>query len=774
MARRRRKRRTRQERDRLVLIRALVIVAACGAFAFYLIAAELFQIQIVDNARLEGQALANQLVVDQISAQRGAILDTNSQILAMSADTNYVFLSPLELAEHEDRLDYIVRNLSAILGVERDYIMENALKYPSQYQVIKRNVSDDDVERIREFNRANGFRGIYTRRTPMRHYPNNYLASHVLGFVGNDNSGLDGIERLFDRYLTGIHGREVRIRNALGAGLHFTEFEDFFDAQHGNNIFLTIDAQVQNYLEMGLRQAIADYDVQNGGVGIVMNARTGAILAIASYPTFDPNNFGAISEREMERISQIDCQDERLAAFDEVLNRQWRNRPLADTYEPGSVFKTMTMAMALEENVATLDCMFFCGGSTYILGRVDEYERPLPLLCANRNGHGWLTLDEAMQRSCNVAFVELGLMVGAHDFYSYIDAFGLFDRTGLDNSVEGSSIWWSERVFFDRRNHSQLASASFGQTFKVTPIQMITSFAATVNGGYLMQPHIVRQITDGEGNIVKAVEPTVVRQVISADTSAAVRYSLENVVMHGTGRNAQVRGFRIGGKTGTSENIEQLANMEEDPLFKEYIVSFAGFAPADDPEVVVLFLLDTPGHNTGLFISGGTMAAPAVGRLLNDILYLYLGIQPRFTEEDLKHINVRVPRLTPLSISEAEEMLTSQGLGFTVVGGGDEVTGQAPAANSIVSPGTTVILYTGQPISREPVEVPSLTRLSFDNAIRMLENRGLFIRTTGLLRTDPRAEVSVQSVNAGEYAPFGSVIEVTLIDRNASEFGGGG
>ena len=774
MARRKRNKRTRRERDRLVLIRALIIVAACGIIAFYFVAAELFQIQIVDNARLEGQALANQLVVDEISAQRGAIFDTNGQILAMSADTNYIFLSPLELAEHEDSLNVIVNSLSLILGVERDFVMESALRYPSEYQVIKRNVSDDDAERVREFVRENRFRGIHIRRAPMRHYPNNFLASHTIGFVGDENIGLDGIEHRYDRYLTGVHGREVRIRNALGAGLHFTEFEDFFDAQDGNNIFLTIDAQVQNYLEMGLRQAIEDYDVQNGGVGIVMNARTGAILAIASYPTFDPNDFGTISEREMERISQLYCQDERLEAFDAALRRQWRNRPLADTYEPGSVFKIMTMAMALEENIATLDCLFFCGGSIDILGRTDEYGRPIPLRCVNRHGHGWLTLDEAMQRSCNIAFVELGLRLGARDFYSYIDAFGLFDRTGLDNGAEGSSLWWSERIFFDRFNHSQLASASFGQTFKVTPIQMITSIAATINGGYLMQPHIVRQITDGDGNIIRAAEPTVVRQVVSTDTSAAIRYSLENVVSYGTGRNAQVRGFRIGGKTGTSENIEQLANLEEDPEFKDYIVSFAGFAPADDPEVVILFFLDTPSHNTGLFISGGTMAAPAVGRLFNDILHLYLGIQPQFTEEDLKHINVRVPRLSSYSVSEAKEMLTSQGLGFTVVGDGNEVTGQAPAAHAIVAPGTTVIIYAGQPAPREQVEVPSLTRLSFDNARRTLENRGLFIRTTGLLRSDPRAEVSIQSINAGEYTPFGTVVEVTLIDRNATEISGGG
>jgi len=425
------------------------------------------------------------------------------------------------------------------------------------------------------------------------------------------------------------------------------------------------------------------------------------------------------------------------------------------------VFKIITFAMALEENAATLDSVFNCEGSVDVFVHGDVSERK----CWRRWGHGPLSLSSAMHNSCNVVCVQLGLRIGSQTFYKYVDAFGLFDRTGLDYGAEGRSLWWDDSVFFDRRNQSQLASASFGQTFKVTPIQMITAAAATVNGGYLMQPHIVKQITDSSGNIVEATEPTVLRQVLSRETSAAMRIMLEEVVNEGTGQNAQVRGYRVGGKTGTSENTEQLALRDEDDTSnKDYIASFIGFAPADNPEIMILLLLDTPSHETGIYISGGSVAAPVVGRMLADILPMSLGILPDYTDEDIQDINVHVPRVTGMRLDDAISELEKFGHEFTVVGEGSKVTAQLPSRNANVASGSRVIVYADAEIPRMPVTVPNLSELTYAQAKQALEDRGLFIRTGGASKSDPNALVSVQSIPAGREVLYGSIVEVTLIN----------
>jgi len=530
---------------------------------------------------------------------------------------------------------------------------------------------------------------------------------------------------------------------------------------------MTIDSSVQYYIEKHLVQAIEDYDVLGGAMCIAMNAKTGAILAIANYPTFDPNDFLQLSERDLGRLSHIRDEEERIEAVRLAQFRQWRNRSLTDTYEPGSVFKIITLAMALEENIASPNSVFHCSGSLQVLGRVDRDENPLPLRCWRRWGHGDQTLNRAMENSCNTVCAEVAVRLGARRFYKYIEAFGLFERTGLDNAVESRSIWWSENIFFDRNNHSQLASAAIGQTFNITPIQMITAVAATVNGGFLMQPYMVQQITDSEGNIIEVNEPTIIRQVISAETSAAMRSILEDVVKTGTGKNAQVRGYRVGGKTGTSEDVVDIM-LSEAGAAKNYIASFVGFAPAEDPEIVILLLLETPSHNTGIYISGGAMAAPVVGNMLADILPLSLGIRPQYTEAELGDLNVHVPRV-PERLEDAINLLQRQGFEYTIIGDGDNVTGQLPAPNAHVSSGTVVTVYSGEELPRVDVVVPNLSGMSYSGAKRALENRGLFIRTTGAPKSDSKTQVSVQSIQAGREVLYGSVVEVTLIDRDIIE-----
>ena len=750
-----------QKISRALLFRTVFLVAVCGIAAFVILAVRLYDVQITNNSYFQSRTLSGQLRESTLTFSRGTIFDIDGRILAMSGPVENVFISPVELELHDQDIRFIAEGLSYILGVDFGTVVERAGRSSSQYQVIKHRVERDEADRVREFIREHNLRGVHFEPATQRYYPNDFLASHVIGFVGTENTGLDGIEHRLDDHLTGVSGRTIRLTNARGSELMFAGFGDYLHAMDGNDITLTLNLSIQYYVEKHLAQAIIDFDIQGGAIAIVMNPRTGEILALANYPNFDPNNFLELSEREMERLSYIEDEYEFLEAYRDAQFRQWRNQSIADTYEPGSVFKVITYAMALEENVATADSTFHCTGSIDIRVFDDVSTRR----CPRRWGHGTQTLNESMHHSCNVASIELALRLGARTFYSYIEAFGLFDRTGFDNAVEGRSLWWSESVFFDRNNQSQLASASFGQTFQITPLQMITAASATINGGYLMQPHIISHISDSDGNIIEVTEPTVVRQVVSGETSAAMREMLEGVVLHGTGRNAQLAGYRVGGKTGTSENIIQLAARDEDDDSpKDYSVSFFGFAPADDPEVAILVILDRPSHDSGISIAGGTMAAPVVARILEDILPMSLGIMPQLSDTERSEMNLHIPRLTGWGLDDAIAILNDQGYNYTIIGEGTAVVGQLPARNALVSSGTTVKLFTESEAPRENVEVPSLSGMTYQQAKQALEERGLFIRTGGSQRSDSNAFVSVQSIPSGRYTLKGSVIEVTLIN----------
>ena len=754
--------------SRALIVRTVILLIVCGIAAFVLLAAKLYDIQITDSGKYETSALTAQLRKSRIIASRGTIFDVNGKILAMSAAAENVFISPFEIDRDDQDVSLIANGLSAILDVDSDTIVEMAAKTWSEYEVVKYKVENEEARLVRKLISEYELKGIHLEHASKRYYPNNRLASQIIGYVRNDNTGIEGLEYYYNKYLTGVNGRQITLRNAKGEDLRFTEYEDYYDAQNGDNITLTLDTRIHNYVERHLERAIVDYDVQNGGMCIVMNAKTGEILAMASYPNYDPNDFMKISDSEIEKLSHIEDEQEYTQAYNDARYLQWRNRAIADTYEPGSVFKILTLAMSLEENIATPGSTFYCSGSMEVRGRNNTDHEPIPLHCWHRNGHGQQTLNKAIQNSCNLVCVDLALSLGAEKFYKYIDAFGLFDKTGFENSAEGKSLWWDRKVFFDRNNHSQLASASFGQTFTVTPIQMITAATAAINGGYLMQPYIVKQITDGDGNIIKANEPTVVRQVISSETSEAVRKILTDVVETGTGKNARIRGYTIGGKTGTSENVAQIATRKENAP-KDYIVSFFGFAPADDPEIVILLLLDTPSHDTGIYISGGSMAAPVVGSMLTDILPLYLGLTPKYSEEELKDINVRMPRVIGKNVDEASTILSNLGFDVSVIGEGSVIREQLPAPNAYIASGLNVKIYTESEQSHEDVTVPQLSGMSYNDAKHALENRGMFIRTTGAPRSDSRVIVSIQSIPADQEVAYGSVIEVTLIDKDIVE-----
>ena len=568
--------------NRMMLRRTLFLLSVCGIAAFLVLAARLYQIQIVQHDEYEAAAIAQQVRETTVSAARGTIYDRNGVVLAMSAGVDTVYISPAEIERYDEDKEAIARGLSEILGVDYETILKKAGNTNSWYEVVARKVEEDVAEQVRQFKSVGGYVGIKIESDTKRYYPNGSLAAHVIGFVGLDNTGLGGIESRYDSVLSGESGYVMRSTTAAGTDMLYSSYEDYVDARDGDSISLTIDAVIQNYVEKHLTQAVEDYDIQNGAAAICMEVDTGAILSMVSLGNFDLNDYQTISAEAQAEISSIAQSEEE---YDELYalaqQQQWRNKAISDTYEPGSTFKIITLAMALEEGVVSENSSFFCGGSMNVLGR------GTPLKCWKYGGHGPQTLTQAVQHSCNVAFVNIGQLVGEEKFYEYAEGFGFIDRTadtsqqltaktGIDLGGESGSIWWSEDVFCNPENLSQLAAASFGQTFNITPIQLITAVSACVNGGNLMKPYLVQSVEDPDGNIISQTEPELVRQVISEETSASVRAILEQVVgdqKEGTGHNAYVAGYRIGGKTGTSTKTTKEITGE-----KEYIVSFIGFA----------------------------------------------------------------------------------------------------------------------------------------------------------------------------------------------------
>jgi len=606
---------------RTMLRRTLFLLLMCGVAAFAVIGARLYKLQIADHELYESKAIDQQLRSTTITAHRGTIYDRNGKVLAMSATADTIYISPVEIAIYDEDIDLIAKGLADILGKDAEDIAKKAADRSSWYKTIASKVDEETASKVRSFKNEHNLNGVKIETDTKRVYPGGTLAAHVIGFVGTENSGLSGIEAYYDTALTGINGKVVRAKNSAGTDMLFTNFEDYRDAQSGNDHVLTIDSGLQYYLEKHLKQAVIDYDIQNGAGGIIMDVNTGEILAMASLGDFDLNDYQSVDNETMMKILSQPDAETRQSLLSEAQQKQWRNKALSDTYEPGSTFKIITLAMALEEGKVTKNDGFYCGGSVAVTGRTS------PAKCWKAGGHGSQTLIQSLQHSCNVAFVNIGLRVGAEAFYKYAHDFGFFDKTGLDLYGESGSIWWDESIFFNKDNLSQLAAASFGQTFNITPLQLITAVSACVNGGNLMEPFILKEVRDAQGNTLSVTEPTTVRQVISKETSATVCEALEQVVMdkkEGTGKSAAVSGYRIGGKTGTSEKVAQNVGAEQ----KEYIVSFIGVAPMDDPQIAVLILLDTPSHETGIYISGGQMAAPTVGKILADALP-YMGVEPQ-------------------------------------------------------------------------------------------------------------------------------------------------
>ena len=764
-----------QAPNRTMLRRALFLLTVCGIVAFLLLIAQLFRLQILRHDELEGAALSQQLRRTVITADRGKIYDRNGAVLAVSATAYTVYLSPAEIAMNGEDPVLIASGLAQILGSDYDKVLSMAQDRRSWYKTVARQIEPDLAAEVRAFKEEHDLLGVKLEPDTRRYYPYSTLASHLIGFVGVDNTGLAGVEYTLNDLLTGTNGSVMRLKNSVGTDMLLTGYEDYVDAQNGSDVYLTIDSSLQFFLEKRLRQAVIDYDIQNGAAGILMDPNTGAILAMASLGNFDLNHYQEVSPEIRARIDAAEDKDQAAAMLAAAQQAQWRNKAISDTYEPGSTFKIITLAMALEEGVVSPASSFFCGGSMTVQGRGK------PLRCWKHAGHGPQTLTQAVQHSCNVAFATIGLRVGEETFYRYCEDFGFFKgsddpnasltgKTGIGLPGESGSIWWSRNVFCNPENFSQLAAASFGQTFNITPLQMITAVSACCNGGNLMKPYVVDRVTDSEGALVAQTEPTAVRQVISASTSQRVNAILEQVVCdttQGTGKNAYVAGYRVAGKTGTSEKVAQDAAGGN----KEYIVSFIGYAPADDPKVICLVLMDTPSTSTGIYISGGQMAAPVVGKILSDALPC-LGVEPRYTAEESRYMDRPVPALTGLTLDEAAKTLKSEGMSVRVIGGGETVTAQLPRAGTITAAGTTVILYADADVSPDTELMPDVTGMTYAQARDLLGRYGLFVRSDSTILADSETvRVAFQSIPAGTELTHGSVAEVTLINNDDKSYG---
>lgn len=722
---------TRKMRNRL-----FICVMPIVFLLFGVVLANVGYIAVVNNDFYQNKATQQQLRDVTINANRGTIYDCNMNVLAQSVTVWTVFISPADIEDDEER-EIICSGLSEILDVDRDTIYQKSQK-DNYYEVIAKKIDKDKADEVRQFVADNEIGSVHLVEDTKRSYPYGNFASTVIGFTGDDNQGLYGIEAEYDEELSGTPGRIVAAKNAKGTDMPF-QYEKYYDPQDGNSLVLTIDEVIQHFLEQALEDTVATHLVENRAAGIVMDVNTGEILAMATKPDFDLNDpFTIADSKTLEAINALP-EDQRKEALSNARELQWKNKAITELYEPGSVFKVVTGAAALEEKTVSLDTSFNCTGSVHVPG----YDRPIK--CWKTSGHGVQNFIQAMVNSCNPAFVAVGSSLGTQTFCDYVRAFGFMERTGIDLPGEADSIVYSA----DDMGPVELASCSFGQSNKITPIQMITAIAAAVNGGKVVEPHVVKQILDQDGNVVKTVDTTVKRQAISEETSATMRTVLEQVVKDNG--NAYIPGYRIGGKSGTAQKLDS----DDDTA---YISSFTAFAPADDPQIAILVIVDTPRDGQ---IYGSAVATPAVTDILKQTLP-YIGVQEKFTEEELSKLEVSLPNLTGNDVLTAKSKLAGIGLDARVVGDGNTVLKQVPARGSSVPSGSKILLYT-EDVPEEMTTVPDLTGMSPTQANTELTNRGLNIKFDGGASQQAGAKVISQGIAKDTQVPKGTVVSVQCL-----------
>ncbi len=754
--------------------RILAVMAILGLIAFIPMGLRLYDLMIVQYEYYSGLALRNQTRTTVVTADRGTIYDTNMNILACSQSVENVYLDPHELKQSKADIAVIAETLGGILDVEPEWIAKQAGDITKRYKQIGAAVDLETAAQIRAFITEHGISGIHLEPSAKRCYPYGTLAAQVIGFTNASNTGSEGIEAAYNSYLEGIPGKVITTKGNNEMDMPFS-YEKYVQSVPGASVILTLDATVQACLEKRMQEAIDKYAVQNGAFGIVMNVKTGEILAMSTLGSYDPNAYleiydtKAVEAAEKLRLDMLlhpqgsEEYTKAQSAYKEALQaarlKQWRNRVISDGYEPGSTFKVLTMAAALDSGAIDLNTSFYCKGSERIPGRSQL------LHCWRSAGHGSEKTPQALQNSCNIAFAHIALKLGGETFYDYIQRFGILEKTGIDISGESKGVFFDKQLVTntDKWGTASLTSGSFGQTFKLTPLQLVRAISSVVNGGNLMEPYIVSEVVDSQGKTLLKQTPTLVRQVISAETSKTMCTLMESVVTEGTAKNAAVAGFSIGGKTGTSEKIDVFDDQGQRVLDK--IVSFVGVAPMNDPEYIVLVALDTPSRSTGIYISGGVMAAPTVGNVMSDILP-YLGVERSYDEGDAAGKALIMPELMGLTAEQAQDKIKRLGLSIKIVGSGDTVTGQIPAAGQTVPGDSEVLVYFGETAQIQTVKVPSFAGMNRQQAADAAGKLGLYILVAGNPSTDPKVTVTGQSIAAGTEVKQGTTIRLEFTDTN--------
>ena len=760
-----------------VVVQAVVLLAAFGLIV------NLARIMLVEHDTYTDMANSRQFRTTMLPAARGTIYEANGGVVAQSATVYKIYLDPgffrKEMALVEKRNEELKQAAQAKREngeteppdiVSTDEVREQLIAYlaeiletPEQtiraafekennYVVLKEQVEKSRADRIIEFisnihvagsARTISLSSIGRASDTKRYYPQNELAASVVGFTNKDGHGFYGVEKYYDEYLSGIDGRNVTARDANGNDMPY-RYSKTYPAQDGDDVYLTIDMTLQTYLENELTEMVNQFQIKERACGVMLNAKTGAVLAMGSVGGFDANEPYEIYNKEIAaEIKNISNEDAQTKARNAAWETQWRNKCVTETYIPGSVFKVFTASAGLEENkINYYKDSFSCTGSIIVA------EGTNPIHCSNRTGHGVQTFEMILKNSCNPAFITIGQRLGKQLFSQYFDAFGLTEKTGIDLPGETSSIYTS----VDHMGPMELAASSYGQNNSLTPIEMVTGYAAVVNGGYLLKPYVVSKVVDQTGNVVLSNEKNVRRQVISEETSEKMRRALQFVVDSNHGGNAYIKGYKIGGKSGTSQKLQGMVNAAN----AEYVASYCCFAPADDPEIVLLVMADEPNKSISYF--GATVVVPYARRVMEKALP-YLGIYPEYSAEEETHKDISVPLLIDTPTADATEKLEKYGLKYEIVGDGSTVVSQMPITGTPVAKGGTVVLYTSK-TSPEPVQVPSVINLTLAEANRILTEAKLNFVSKGSLHEDAR--VLMQSEPAGSVVDPWTVITLDV------------
>jgi len=740
------------------------LIVLMGTFLLALaVTVNLFRIMVINTKFYQDKADSNQFGTTTLPASRGSIYSSDGKILAQSATAFTVIIDPVTFQKNDfENKDAMVSFLADNLEISEDKILKAMNKEDSRYEVLAKQVEMPVKNDIVEFMQEHEISSLNIEETTKRYYPQDSLASSVVGFLNYDGDGQYGIELKYDEYLSGVDGVIISAKDALNQQMPY-RYSKLYDAKDGNSVNLTIDSMIQYYCESALNSTVEKYAASKHGCAIVMNAKTGAILGMANAPGFDVNNKGIITDEIIES-SNDDIDYTKMEPIEyseaELLEKMWKNKAISTINEPGSVFKVFTSSAALEEKTVSFESTFTCGGQYKVLDTI--------MKCHDSSGHGLslLTFKEALANSCNPSFMQIGLKLGCEKFSYYADAFGLREKTGIDLPGEVNSIFATDSGL---ENDVTLASSAFGQTNKLTAIQMITGYTAAINGGYLLQPYVVESIVDSEQNTVKKTEKKVKRQVISEETSALMREALQNNVDSKNTGNAYISGYKIGGKSGTAEKLEKLNNEEaaykkfisEKPGLqafspvKKYIASYCAFAPADDPEIVVYVMVDEPDNSIGYY--GGSVAAPCVRQIMENVLP-YMGYYPEYTEDELLTMDIRIPDVEDMETSQAIEELKKLGFEADVRGEGDNVVAQVPSFTSSMPAGGKVILYTEHDYPSKDIIMPDLKNMKIKEVNDLFAELGLNLITTG--SQSEKAIVFSQSVAENTVIKEGTIVSV--------------